>query len=68
LHSLITSDEWQSTILLQSLRENKTGYRAENTKFTSTDENIKKSPDVFTVFSYPLENVLPCKAMLIRYQ
>jgi len=34
---------------MQSLRENKTGYRAENIKFVSTDENLKKSIHLFTL-------------------
>ena len=40
---IISSDEWQSKAQfnLQSLGGNKIGYRAENIKFVSTDENLK---------------------------
>jgi len=34
----------------------------------STDENFKKSSHLFTLIFYPLDNVLLCKAMLVRYQ
>jgi len=50
---------------MQSLGENKTGYRAEYIKFVSTEENLKKSPRLFTVVLYPSKNVLPCKAVLV---
>jgi len=42
----ISSDESQSKaqFTMQSFGENNTGYRAENIKFVSTDENFKKSP------------------------
>jgi len=45
-----TSDESQSKTQfnLQSLGENKTGYSVENIRFVSTDENLKKSPHLFT--------------------
>jgi len=53
LQLIISSDEWQSKAQfnLQSLGENKTGYPAENIKFVSTDENLKKSPHFFTLQS-----------------
>jgi len=53
---IISSDEWLSKTQfnLQSLGENKTGYRAENIKFLSTDENLKKSPRLFTFHLYTL--------------
>jgi len=38
---------------LQRLGENKTGYRAENIKFVSTDENFKRSPHLFTLLFIP---------------
>ena len=48
------SDESQSKAQfnLQSLGENKTGYRAENIIF-STDDNFKKSPHLFTLLFIP---------------
>jgi len=48
------SDESQSKAQfnLQSLGENKTGYRAENIIF-STDDNFKKSPHLFTLLFMP---------------
>jgi len=45
--ALITSsDEWQSKTRfnLQSLKANRAGDRAGNTKFVSTDKNLKKIP------------------------
>jgi len=39
---------------LQSLGEYKTGYRAENIKFLSTDENLKKSPHLLTMHFYTI--------------
>jgi len=39
---------------LQSFGENKTGYRAQNIKFVSTDENFKKSSRLFTLLFYAL--------------
>jgi len=45
--ALITSsDEWQSKTLfnLQNLKANRAGDRAGNTKFVSTDKNLKKIP------------------------
>jgi len=46
---IISSNEWQSKAKynLQSLGENKSGYRAENIKFVSTDANRKKRPCLF---------------------
>jgi len=48
------SDESQSKAQFntQSLGENKTGYGAENTVF-STYENFKKSPHLFTLTFIP---------------
>jgi len=43
-----------------------TVYRAEN-RFFSTDEN-EESPHLFTFIFYPPDNVLLCKAVLVRYQ
>ena len=52
----LSSDEWQSKAQfnLQGLGENKTGYRAENAKFVCSDENLKKSPHLFTLIFYTL--------------
>jgi len=44
-----------------------TGYRAENIKFVSTDENLKKSPHLFTLLCYTLL-IMYCHAKLVRYQ
>jgi len=38
---------------LQSLGEHNTGYRAENIKFVSTDENFKRSPHLFMLIFIP---------------
>jgi len=38
---------------LQGLGENKTGYRGENTKFVSINENFK-SPHLFALLFYAL--------------
>ena len=68
---VINSNESQSKAQfnLQSLGENKTGYRADNIKFVSTDLKLQeKSAFVYTAFLYPSDNVLLCKAMLVRYQ
>ena len=60
----ISSDEWQSEEQFnpQSLGENKTGYRAENIKFISTDQNLKKNPHLFTLHIYTLLKMY-CHAM-----
>jgi len=42
---------------LQSLREIKTGYRAEKINSFSTEEYIKKSPYLFTLHFYTLLNM-----------
>jgi len=53
---ITSSDELQSKAQfnLQSLGENKTGYRTENIKFVSTDENLKKSPHLYTLRFYTI--------------
>jgi len=38
---------------MQSLGENKTGCRAENIRFFSTDDTFKKSPHLFTLIFTP---------------
>jgi len=52
---------------MQSLGENKTGYRVESIKFVPTDETSRKVHIRFAFLHHP-ENALPCKAMLIPYQ
>jgi len=37
-----------------------TGYRADNIKFVSTDENFKKSPRLFTLIFYTLLKMHCC--------
>jgi len=53
LARIISSDELQSKAQfnLQSLRENKTGYRAENVRIFSQDENFTH---LFTLLFYTL--------------
>jgi len=65
----MSSDESQSKAQfnLQSLREYKSGCRVEN-RFFSTDENFKKSLHLFILLFIPSDNMLLCKAMLVRYQ
>jgi len=38
---------------LHSLEENMTGYRADNIKYFSTDENLNKRPHLFTFHFMP---------------
>jgi len=53
---IISSDRSQSKAQfnLQSLGEHKTGYRAVNIKFAFTNENLMKSPHLFTLHFYTL--------------
>jgi len=53
---MVSRDEWKSKAQfnLQSLGENTADYRAEYIKFVSTDENLKKSRQLFTLHFYSL--------------
>jgi len=42
---------------LQNVRENKASYGAENIKFVSKDQNVKKSPHLFILIFYTLLKV-----------
>jgi len=66
---VISTDESQSEAKFnfQSLGENETGYHAENIKFVSTGENLKKSPHLFVLHSYTLLKIY-YHAMLMCYQ
>jgi len=53
---------------MQSLGENMTGCRAENTRSFPTDKNFQESPHLSALCLYPPDNVLLWKAVLFHYR
>jgi len=50
----VTNDKVKNNYNLRNVGENKTGYRAKNIKFVSTDDNFKKSLYLFILMFYTL--------------
>jgi len=68
LHSSSDESQNKAQFNLQSLGENKTGYRAENIKLFPQVKTSRKDHICLHCILYAPENVLPCKETLIRYQ